>query len=386
MLELIGCAVEVSGTKLLVTPPTWRTELFTPADLTEEVARNIGYDKIPSILPPRVNAAELTPSQKRKRLLAQTLVGRGYAEVLSFPFVNADQISKLGFVGPRAASYKLANPMSEDFPWLRPHLLPGLLDAAKRNIGRGFKDFALFETGVIFRKSIELETGLFPAIGSRPDKEALEKIFQSVPTQLSFVCGVLVGKTGSESWRSKARSYDWADAIGEVETLLRLMNLEWTVVRSDLAPWHPGRCAEFIVNGKAVAHAGELHPRVVSDYGLPARSSAWGINLDALPETPLVTPKPVGVMPPAVQDIALVVDSLVSASSVQAALIEGAGELLESITLFDRYEAVGEGKVSLAFTLVFRALDRTLTAAEVSEYREAAAAVALNKCGASVRS
>lgn len=384
-LELVGCVVEKRGTNFEVTPPSWRVELLSQADLTEEVARNIGYDKIPSILPPRRTAAELTPNQKRRRLLAQSLVARGYVEVMTFPFVNEDVVARMGFKGVRAASYKLANPMSEDTPWLRPHLMPGLLEAAKRNFGRGFKDFAIFEMGLIFRKSIELEKGIFPKIGTRPSAKAIADIFSSVPTQLSFIGGVLVGHVRSESWKEKPRAYDWTDALAEVEIILSQMNLSWTVKSSDLAPWHPGRCAEFLIDGKPVAHAGEIHPRVVSDFGLPARSSAWGINLDALPPTPLVTPKPIVVMPAAVQDLALVVSADVSASEVENALREGAGDLLESITLFDRYEAIGEGKVSLAFSMVFRASDRTLTAAEVSAYKDAAAAAAGKKVGATVR-
>ncbi|MEI6120581.1 MAG: phenylalanine--tRNA ligase subunit beta [Actinomycetes bacterium] len=384
-LELVGCDVEVKGGKFYVDPPSWRVELQSPADLTEEVARNIGYDKIPSILPPRKNVAELTPSQKRRRLLAQSLVARGYAEVMTFPFVNEEVVSRMGFVGARAESYRLANPMSEDQPLMRPHLLPGLLDAARRNYGRGFKDFSIFEMGLIFRKSIDLAPGIFPAVGKRPSDEVISSIFSSVPTQLSFICGVQVGKVGTESWKGKARAYEWTDAVGEVETILRQMNLSWEIKRADLAPWHPGRCAEFIVDGKPVAHAGELHPRVVADFGLPARSAAWGINLDALPLSPLVTPQPIVVMPAAVQDVALVVDIQVSAQDIKAALVEGAGELLESITLFDRYEALGDGKVSLAFSLVFRSVDRTLTAAEVSEFRESAVAVASLKFGATVR-
>jgi phenylalanyl-tRNA synthetase beta chain len=384
-LELVGCTVEVSGTSFKVSPPSWRVELLSQADLTEEVARNIGYDKIPSILPPRRTAAELSPAQKRRRLLAQSLVSRGYTEVMTFPFTNDEVVARMGFVGARAASYKVANPMSEDAPLMRPHLLPGLLEAAKRNYGRGFKDFALFEMGLIFRKSIDLKPGIFPETGKRPPAATIKEIFESVPTQLSFICGVQIGHVESESWKGKARSYQWSDAVGEVEKILGQMNLEWTVKRSDLAPWHPGRCAEFIVNGTPVAHAGELHPRVIADFGLPARSTAWGINLDALPVSPLVTPKPITVMPAAVQDLALVVSSSVPSQDVKDAVVAGAGELLESITLFDRYEAIGDGKVSLAFSLVFRAADRTLTAAEVSGFRDAAAAEAAKRVGASVR-
>ena len=383
-LELVGCQVEGKET-LMVTPPSWRTELFTPADLSEEVARNIGYDQIPSVLPPRKASAALNPSQRRKRVLAQSLVARGYVEILNFPFVNRNVIDRMGFVGPRAESYRLANPMSEDQPFLRPHLLPGLLEAARRNYSRGFKSFALFEIGDIFRKSIELRDGIFPKSGKRPSDKEIEEIFASVPTQLSFVCGVLVGQVSNETWQGKPRDYEWSDAVAAVEVLLTLMGLDFKIERSDLAPWHPGRCAEFIVDGKPVAHAGELHPRVVAEFALPDRSAAWGINLDALPASPLVSPKPVGVMPAAVQDIALIVDENISAAELTQTLKEGAGELLESIELFDRYDKIGEGKISLAFTMVFRASDRTLKTEEVSAAREAAAALAAKRHAAVVR-
>ena len=383
-LELVGCQVE-GRENFMVTPPSWRTELFTPADLSEEVARNIGYDQIPSLMPPRKVSAALNPSQRRKRVLAQSLVARGYVEILNFPFVNRDVIDRMGFVGPRAESYRLANPMSEDQPFLRPHLLPGLLEAARRNYSRGFKSFALFEIGDIFRKSIELREGIFPASGKRPSDKEIEEIFASVPTQLSFVCGVLVGQVSNETWQGKPRNYEWSDAVAAVEVLLTLMGLDFKIERSDLAPWHPGRCAEFIVDGKPVAHAGELHPRVVAEFALPERSAAWGINLDALPVSPLVSPKPVGVMPAAVQDIALIVDEKVTAAELTETLKEGAGELLESIELFDRYDKIGDGKVSLAFTMVFRASDRTLKTEEVSAAREAAAALAAKRHAAVVR-
>jgi phenylalanyl-tRNA synthetase beta chain len=196
---------------------------------------------------------------------------------------------------------------------------------------------------------------------------------------------LLVGKTENENWQGKARAYNWQDAIAFAQDILQLCNLEWSVARSDLAPWHPGRCAELIVNGKAVAHAGELHPRIIAAYGLPERSVAFAVALNALPESSLVRPTTVGTMPAAVQDVALIVEATVSAADLQAALREGAGELLESITLFDRYDKIGDGKISLAFTLVFRASDRTLTGEEVSAMREAATALAAAKFGAVVR-
>ena len=384
-LELVGCEVGVKGDLFIVTPPTWRNDLATPADLSEEVARTIGYDQIPSILPPRTPGAELTSEQKRRRTVAHALVAQGYAEVLTFPFVSAEIIERLGFVGARAESYKLANPMSEEEPWLRPHLLPGLLDAARLNFNRGLKDFAIFEMGSIFRKSRDLVPGLFPELGKKPSADVIHEIFVSVPTQLQFLGGVLVGKSTPENWQGYSRDYGWSDAVAAVENLLHLLGLQWERTRSDLAPWHPGRCAEFVIDGRPVAHAGELHPRVLADYGLPARSSAWAINLDALPPTPLVSPAAVTVMPPAVQDVALVVDLSVPAADVERALRSGAGELLESIVLFDRYDQIGDGKVSLAFTLTWRAPDRTLTGEEIAELRAAATSEAERATGAALR-
>jgi phenylalanyl-tRNA synthetase beta chain len=383
VLRVIGCDVDEKS--FTIDPPSWRADLLTAADFTEEVARMIGYDKIPSVLPPRPLHATLTPAQKRRRAVATMLASRGFAEVQTFPFTNQATIDSMGFVGERASTYKVANPMSEEFPLMRVHLVPGLIEVAQRNISRGAKDFAIFEMGSIFRSSQKLVPAISPDLSKRPGQKIIDEIFASVPPQGYHAAGLLVGKTENENWQGKARAYNWQDAIAFAQDVLALCNLEWTVARSDLAPWHPGRCAELIVNGKAVAHAGELHPRIIAAYGLPERSVAFAVALSALPDSALVRPTTVGTMPAAVQDVALIVESTVSAADVEGALRSGAGELLESITLFDRYDKIGDGKISLAFTLVFRAQDRTLTGEEVSAMREAATAVAAAKFGAVVR-
>ena len=383
ILRGIGC--DVDEKTFTIDPPSWRPDLLTAADFTEEVARMIGYDKIPSVLPPRPLHASLTSNQKRRRAIANMLASRGLAEVQTFPFTNQATIDSMGFVGERASTFKVANPMSEEFPLMRVHLVPGLIEVAQRNVSRGAKDFAIFEMGSIFRSAQKLVPAISPKLDTRPSQKLIDEIFSSVPTQGFHVAGLLVGKIENEDWQGKARPYNWQDAIALAQDVLALCNLQWNVARSDLAPWHPGRCAELIVNGKAVAHTGELHPRVVSAYGLPERSVAFAVALSALPDSELVRPTRVGVMPAAVQDVALIVESRISAADVENALREGAGDLLESITLFDRYDKVGDGKVSLAFTLVFRAPDRTLTGEEVSAMREAATLRAATKLGAILR-
>ena len=383
VLRTVGC--DVNEKTFEVDPPSWRSDLLTAADFTEEVARMVGYDKIPSILPPRPLHASLTSTQKRRRAIAQMLASRGLAEVQTFPFTNQETIDSMGFLGERASTYRIANPMSEEFPLMRVHLVPGLIEVAQRNISRGAKDFAIFEMGSIFRSSQKLVPFISPDLSKRPSKKIIDEIFASVPPQAFHVAGLLVGKTENEDWQGKARAYSWQDAIAFAQDILQLCNLQWTVKRSDFAPWHPGRCAELIVDGKAVAHAGELHPRIVAQYGLPERSVAFAVGLSALPDTERVRPTTVGTMPAALQDVALIVDQTVSAAQVEAALRSGAGDLLESITLFDRYDKLGDGKISLAFSLVFRAADRTLTGAEVTQMRESAVAAAAKETGAILR-
>lgn len=382
-LRSVGC--DVNESTFEVDPPSWRSDLLQPADFVEEVARMVGYDKIPSILPPRPNHASLTPTQKRRRAIAMMLASRGFAEVQTFPFTNQATIDAMGFVGERAATYRIANPMSEEFPLMRVHLVPGLIEVAQRNISRGAKDFAIFEMGSIFRSSQKLVPAISPELGKRPDQSVIDSIIASVPPQAYHVAGLLVGKSESSDWQGEARPYTWQDAIAYAQEMLQLCNLNWSIKRSDFAPWHPGRCAELIVDGKAVAHAGELHPRIVAAYGLPERSVAFAVGLSALPDTQLVRPFSVGTMPAAMQDVALIVDKDVAAGDVEEALRAGAGNLLESITLFDRYDKIGDGKISLAFSLVFRATDRTLTGAEVSEARSAAVAEAEKRTGAVLR-
>lgn len=382
-LRAVGC--DVNEATFEVDPPSWRSDLLQPADFVEEVARMVGYDTIPSILPPRPKHASLTPTQKRRRAVATMLASRGFAEVQTFPFTNQETIDSMGFVGERAATYRIANPMSEEFPLMRVHLVPGLIEVAQRNISRGAKDFAIFEMGSIFRSSQKLVPAISPELGKRPEQTVIDAITASVPPQAYHVAGLLVGKTEATDWQGPARSYTWQDAIAYAQDILQLCNLEWTIKRSDFAPWHPGRCAELIVDGKAVAHAGELHPRIVAAYGLPERSVAFAVGLSALPDTDLVRPYSVGTMPAALQDVALIVDASVAAGDVEAALRAGAGELLESITLFDRYDKIGDGKISLAFSLVFRASDRTLTGAEITTARESAVLEAEKRTGATLR-
>lgn len=389
-LESVGCLVNKSGksSNWEITPPSWRPDLQNTADLAEEVARRYGYQLIPSLLPPVKITGEsgLNLAQKRKRAIAIKLANLGLTEVQTYPFVSAQIMKLLGFTGDRARTFKIANPMSDETPFLRTHLTPGLLLTAERNINRGAKSIAIFELGSIFRNLTELKPQPLIGTDKRPTESVISEIYSSVPKQPLHAGGILGGKIENAGWWGKGRSASWSDAVEMAATLLDEMGANYRVSNTELAPWHPGRCAEFQIEGKPVAHAGELHPRIISEFGLPERTSAFVVVLDAVPFRELISAPRVWTMPAAIQDISLIVPETVSSADVAQALRIGAGELLESITLFDRYDQVGEGKISLAFTLVFRAEDRTLTAEEVSQLREAAGIAAIKACGAVIRS
>jgi phenylalanyl-tRNA synthetase beta chain len=384
-LTVIGCKVSGSSNLLSVEVPSWRSDLVTSADFSEEIARINGYELIPSKLPIGRSGAGLTAMQIRKRQIATMLANQGFSEVINYPFVSQKMVETLGFTGDRAKSFRVANPMSEEFPLLRTHLIPGLISTMIRNIGRGMKDIAIFEIGTVFRNSTPLGKAATTITNKRPSAKIIAQIYDGVPKQMLFVAAVVSGEKELSGWQGSGSKFTWNDAVAKAAEIVEATGNSYEIGSSDLAPWHPGRCAEIKVNGKVIAHAGELHPRVISELDLPERSCAFAVIISELPQAPVTKAPKIWSMPAAVQDVALVMASDIGASQVEAALRIGAGPLLESITLFDRYDQIGDGKVSLAFTLTFRASDRTLTADEVASYRDEAIASAGRLCGATLR-
>lgn len=384
-LALIGCRIVGGSDQLTVEIPTWRPDLLNSADLSEEIARFNSYEQIPSTLPVGKQGAGLNQMQNRKRSIAIMLANQGFSEVINYPFVNQQMVDLLGFTGDRAKSFKIANPMSEEFPLLRTHLIPGLLSTMVRNIGRGIKDVAIFEIGTVFRNTSSNGKAVMPGIDKRPSEKMIKDMYSSVPKQMMFVGAVVAGETTLSNWQGAGQKFIWSDAVAKAIEIIESTGNSYEVTSSDLAPWHPGRCAEIKVDGRAVAHAGELHPRVISALNLPDRTCAFAVILSELPLAKVVLAPTILTLPATVQDVALIVNNTITASALSDALRSGAGPLLESIELFDRYDQIGEGKISLAFTLTFRALDRTLTADEVAKYRDQAVANAAKMVGATLR-
>ncbi|MGH3156572.1 MAG: phenylalanine--tRNA ligase subunit beta, partial [Streptosporangiaceae bacterium] len=391
-----------SVSALVVFPPSWRPDLTDPSDLAEEVIRLEGYSGIPVRMPRAPAGRGLTERQRTRRNVSRALAAAGYVEVLSWPFGSAADGDALQLPpeDPRRVALRVANPLSEDEPLLRTTLLPGLLRVLARNIGRGFADIALFEMGLVFHPRPGTH-GFAPilAVDHAPTVAELGTLNSELPSQPRRVAVVLAGQREPGGWWGhEGRDASWADAVQAAREVCRACRVPVEIRAAQQPPWHPGRCGGVFVKSAEghewlAGHAGELHPRVVRAFGLPDRACAMEIDLSvietAADATPGVQPPLVSGYPVATQDVALTVPVDVPAVQVQEALTAGVAEaggagLLEDVRLFDLYtgEQTGEDRKSLAYTLRFRAPDRTLTVEETSSLRDAAVAEASRRVGA----
>lgn len=398
---LVGLGAHVSqqrddtdGTTVFaVTPPSWRTDLEIPEDLVEEIARIVGYSHIPATLPVPPPGRGFTVAQRLRRQISNALAGAGLIETLSYPFVSEAQNRAFGSPDDKSAQaqrmVKLANPISAEFGWLRTTILPGLLETLRRNVARGFRDVALYESGRVFLPGERIGSQSIPPLGERPSDQVLADIEAGIPDQPHHLAAVFTGHDSAPGPGHTPRAYDWQDPIGVALDIADVVGIELTIRQGAHHGFHPGRTAELVLNDQVIGYAGELLPKLLEAWELPERTTAVELDLDAvIAATPdVVEAQPVASYPATYQDVALVVDQDVVAGEVEQTLREAAGDLLEDIGLFDVYTGSGieDGKKSLAFNLRFRAADRTLTADEASEARLAAIAAAETEHGAVLR-
>ncbi|SDX58910.1 phenylalanyl-tRNA synthetase beta subunit [Modestobacter sp. DSM 44400] len=392
VLRAIGATVESDGDRLAVTPPSWRGDLTDPADLVEEVVRYVGFDEIPSVLPTAPPGRGLTERQRRRRSIGRALADAGYVEAPSYPFIGAAVLDDLGVPedDDRRTLTLLRNPLSEEQPALRTTLLPGLLATLARNLARGQRDLAVFEHGVVFPGGAGAQAPV-PGVDRRPDDDVLATLLGAVPPQPWHVGVVLTGHREPRGWWGPGRPAGWADAVQAARVVATASGVALTVRAGERAPWHPGRCAELVVTvdgaDRVIGYAGELHPRVCAALEVPARTCAMELDADALPPAPVPVGPHVSSFPPVHMDAALLVPAEQPEAAVRAALVAGAGQLLEDLRLFDVYTGppVPEGQRSLAYAFTFRAPDRTLTGEEARAAFEGAVSAAATATAAVLR-
>lgn len=356
--------VEEEDDLLTVEVPAYRVDLELEADLIEEVGRMSGYDAVPSTLPGVKQAGGLDTRQRLARRVRDDLAGAGLWETRLWSFTPPSDLELFG--DRRSSGIRLANPVAEDDAYLRTSLLPGLLRAARRNVAHRRGSVRLFEVGTTF-------------VASEGEPEEVER-----------VAAVLTGLMGEE-WPEPHRQMDFLDVKGLVEHLMDSLGVEgWTLSQFAVDPFHPGRCTQVLVPGQPpIGEVAELHPRVAELFDLPGRVAVLELDLGPLlaAASTDLSYREISRYPPVHRDLAFVVVRDVPAEAVRGSLIEEAGELLDRALLFDVYEGepLPAGKKSLAFSVDFRALDRTLTDEEVEERVRAIAERLRREAGAELR-
>lgn len=330
--------------------PLRRGDIGRDVDLIEEIARLYGYDNIPSTpIVGQTTPGALTAEQSIRRVVRRLLTESGLHEAITYSFTHPEQIAAFGGMYPQAKPVKLAMPMSEERSVLRTSLVPHLLDTVIYNRNRNQHDVALFEIGKVF--------------------VAQEEQLTALPQEKWMLGIVWTGKRVPEHWDGKPRAVDFYDVKGVLEKLTSTLGIS-DIAYAAAGPegFHPGRTAEISLGGKMIGRLGQLHPALQQAKDL---DDTYVLELEL---TPLldsadfrIAYKPLPKHPAISRDMAVVVDAGVPVGQLLAASRATGGEWLESIEVFDIYtgERVGEGKKSVAFALVYRHPERTLTDEEV---------------------
>jgi len=219
VLTDIGAHVDSSSLPWQVTPPSWRPDLTDEPTLVEEIARIVGFDSIPSVLPQAPSGWGLSASQKTHRRVVQGLAHYGLTEVLSYPFVRAEINETFGGVGVER-QVQVANALDPDVSMLRTSLVPGLVDIAQRNLSRGFTDIAIFEAGQVFLAGETSGTSDIPVGGVKPDDSILASLNDSLPHQPWWVSGLLTGTRAPRGVGQRSDARVIADALDAAKSAI----------------------------------------------------------------------------------------------------------------------------------------------------------------------
>ena len=371
LLNPLGFECALAGDHIRVRVPYYRLDVRLPADLVEEVARMLDYDKLPTTL-----LSDGLPQQrdnltlKGKVKLKRTLTQLGLQEVINYTLTNPDTVGKMNPadkpIDPNDF-VQLANTLSSERSLMRQSILPNLLETAERN-WRFQNRVGVFEVGRVF----------LPQAG------------EPLPVEPTYLGIVMLGERQVSCWLNPDEKVNFFDIKGVIEGLLSGMGVKDFESKISVHPsYHSGRCADIYCADKQLGTFGELHPQVADAFGLEGRVCAAQLNLDQLltlvPGVPDYQAPP--RFPSVMQDIALVVDQTLPHTRVQALICELGRPLLSHAQLFDVYtgEHVPEGKRSLAYALTYQAPDRTLTDEDVTQVHEAIQKGLREKLNAEIR-
>ncbi|UMZ74044.1 phenylalanine--tRNA ligase subunit beta [Natranaerofaba carboxydovora] len=360
---------------LKITAPTRRQDIKIEVDLIEEVTRLYGYDNLPTTLPEGIlTQGMMTAPQKIKEIIRDTMLSSGLCEVLTFTFISPEEFDSINLSNedPLRKAIPISNPLSEEQSIMRTTMLPSFLSVLEYNQNRGEGDFHIFEIGKVFLTE--------------------ELPLNTLPEEREMLACAMMGKTTEEGWLKEGEKADFFHLKGIIELLFQRLGLadEMEFLPYEHPSYHPTRAAKINLKGKEVGTIGEIHPMVASEkYELTNRVVYCELRIDELVQNANLetTYKPLPKYPAVLRDIALLVSKDVPAGEVEETIEKAGGDLIEAIRLFDLYEGeqIPEGKRSLAYSLKFRAPDRTMTDEEVENLYNTIENELKDKCGAEIR-
>lgn len=354
LLASIGLRVEPMGGLLAVTIPNFRPDLEREIDLIEEVARLAGYDQIPTTLPvSRILCHRPPLAQQQQKALRNALVAAGFAETISYAFIAPDAWSRIGLAPDdvRRTTVAVLNPLTEEQSVMRTSLVPSMLETVARNLSHRSRDLRLFE--------------LRPVFLPQPGEE--------LPNEPLRLVAAICGRRDPEGWAHGNEAVDFFDLKGMVEGLLKTLQIEGVAWLADGAePYlHPGKSARLQLRGRNIGSLGEVHPRVLANYGIETPVFLLDLGVEAFfaGSRNRAAFRAPSRFPVVERDTALLLDESVSAQQLFDLFARVRSQDAEEMLLFDVYrgKGVAEGKKSLALRVRYRSAEKTLTDEEVNQ-------------------
>ena len=318
IFKALGMQVQNVDQGWQVTPPTRRFDIEIEEDLIEEIARIHGYENIPVTLPSG-EISLVAPSETKvdEANIRRQLAARDYIENINYAFIDETLLNNWGL---QSNSVPLANPLTSELGVMRTSLLPGLVEALRRNLARQQNRIRLFELGKVFHQASEQG---------------------AAPIESRRIAGVICGNANAEQWGMKSTEADFYDLKADVESMLKLANLTADFAASDAGFAHPGRSANIILHGNKIGWLGFLHPRLVKTCDIGAEVLAFELDLNAVTERAVPVANELSKFPSVRRDLALVVSESTPWAALEASLKRALGPLLREVLLFDRYIGVG---------------------------------------------
>jgi phenylalanyl-tRNA synthetase, beta subunit, non-spirochete bacterial len=401
ILKVLGslgfeCQHTDSPSEILAVAPYWRSDITCSADLVEEVARIIGYDKIPitrlsSPLPQQESRLSLGAQRSNfKQKLRGILVSCGFQEILTYSLVSLERLQKLSpKFGLKVTPLKVANPMTKEQEYLRTTLRAGVLTALSYNQKFDQAGIRLFEIGKIFLPQYPsvVAVSRSPECSEGEAKQS-PQVKKDLPEEKEMLCAVLSGPRWELSWHSGKELLDFFDAKGVIENLLNRLGLKATFEVGDDESLFPGREADIIIAGDKVGIVGDLHPKVAQAFELSDIACLIEVDVEKLLDKAIGLKRyqPILRFPSVSRDIALVVSEGIIYQQVEDVI--QSFPLVKEVTLFDLYtgEQIPEGKKSFAIRIIYQSPDCTLTDEEVDKTQQVILDRLHQEMGASLRS